>query len=89
MIEGNATIAFGKFGNLEFPSIEQTDKARDEQEGLALTALLVVQRDVTDIDAGHESLLSADHFDLAQHPHILLSVKQRRRDETIAAALLT
>jgi hypothetical protein len=44
---------------------------------------------MTDIDTGHESLLSADHFNLAQHLHVFLSVKQRRRDETIAAALLT
>ena len=54
----NTAIAFGKFSNLEFPRVEQADEPWNEQDRFTLTTLLVIQRDVTDIDAGHESLLS-------------------------------
>jgi hypothetical protein len=56
MVEGDAAIVFGKFSDLEFPGIEQADQPWNEQDRFALATLLVVQRDMTDIDAGHESL---------------------------------
>jgi hypothetical protein len=58
MVEGNAALALGKFSDLEFPGVEQADQPWNEQNRFALATFFVVQRDMTDIDAGHESLLS-------------------------------
>src|SRR4029078_2611166 len=56
MVEADAARVLGKFSGLEFPGIEQADQPWNEQDRFALATLLVVQRDMTDIDAGPEHL---------------------------------
>jgi hypothetical protein len=43
VVEGNTAVAFREFRYLEFPSVENADKARDEDEGRALSAIFDVK----------------------------------------------
>src|SRR5262249_48240884 len=53
VVEGNAAVALGELGDLEFPGVEQPHKPRDEDEGRSRATLLHVKRDVSNVHARH------------------------------------
>ena len=55
MVEGDAAITLGEMVELEGPGVIETDQSGNEDEGVALTLIGMVQGNMSDIDTGHGS----------------------------------